>query len=526
MNTQMNLNGTWLFSFDGGPETEIQVPGCFDAAGPLQFRRGIAVYRRKVTCDGPVELSGDGIGLRAEFFWDDALVGTEAIAYTPFRFRFNAGSPDEHELRIVCDNTHQETPESCFRIFYDFYGFGGIYRPLQLRRLPETYFDTVRILPDPSSGNIRLLIELGGPQCPVDATIDGTPVGTHPGSGETTFQVPSPRLWSPEHPNLHTLHLTCGTDSYECRFGLRSIEARDGRFFLNGEPLKLIGVNRHDCFPELGPASTPECVRKDLQMLKEAGFNTIRGAHYPQSQTLLDLADEMGLLIWDETLGWENPIESLTNPLFQERQRDALTRMIRASVNHPSIIVWGFLNEAATNQPEARAIVGDLVRLAHSLDPSRPVTFASMHRETDCCLDLVDILSFNIYPGWYSGKNVFFEPTIVEQAYDRLLKELALRKDLEGKPVLISEIGAGALRGDFSGRRWSENYQAQLLETAVSLARSNPEIAGILLWQFCDTPVDNERIMMRPRGYNNKGLVDEFRRPKLAWKTISDLLHT
>ena len=85
MNDTLNLNGTWLFSFNGSPETETQVPGCFDAAGPLQFRRGVATYRRLVSCDGPMELAGDGIGLRADFYWDGALIGSEAIAYTPFR---------------------------------------------------------------------------------------------------------------------------------------------------------------------------------------------------------------------------------------------------------------------------------------------------------------------------------------------------------------------------------------------------------------------------------------------------------
>ena len=93
------------------------------------------------------------------------------------------------------------------------------------------------------------------------------------------------------------------------------------------------------------------------------------------------------------------------------------------------------------------------------------------------------------------------------------------------KPVIISEIGAASFIGDHSKRRWSEEYHAQLVKCAVEWVLKNEDSSGILLWQFCNSPVDdNIRIMMRPRGYNNKGLVDEFRTPKQAWKLFPDIL--
>jgi beta-glucuronidase len=96
---------------------------------------------------------------------------------------------------------------------------------------------------------------------------------------------------------------------------------------------------------------------------------------------------------------------------------------------------------------------------------------------------------------------------------------------LAGKPLLISEIGAASFIGDHSRKRWSEEYHAQLVQCAVEYTLESRDFCGILLWQFCNSPVDdNLRIMMRPRGYNNKGLVDEYRNPKQAWKLFPQIL--
>jgi beta-glucuronidase len=347
-----------------------------------------------------------------------------------------------------------------------------------------------------------------------------------PGTGKQIVKVPSPKLWSPSNPHLHNLKLECGTDYYECRFGLRKIESCGNKLYLNNEPLKIIGVNRHDVFPNTGATVTKQQLYADLQMIKEAGFNTIRGSHYPQSQMMLDIADELGLLVWNEILGWENPIDSLTNLEFQRRQCDALTRMIKSSINHPCIIMWGFLNEGATNNIAARECVTNFYQTIKKLDASRLITFATMYGEQDLCLDLVDVISFNTYPGWYGGTHTYFEKSIVTSKLEELHAFVQNNSALKDKPVLISEIGAASFIGDHSNRRWSEEYHSQLVECVIKWILTNDVSSGVLLWQFCNTPVDdNIRIMMRPRGYNNKGLVDEFRNPKQVWKLFPDIIN-
>ena len=522
---KISLAGEWHFTFEDGSQTRLPVPGCFDVSDKYRFRRGKGCYSRTVSGSGMMELACDGLGLRAEIFWNGNKIYSETTAYTPFKVRFDAGCSGVHELKIICDNTIEETPESEFRSFYDFYGFGGIYREITLRRLPETFFDSVRVLPDMETGCIDLQVTLGGKEQPLTVWIDHEICGKMPGSGSQTFRIASPRVWCPEEPELHCLRLECGGDVYECRFGFRKIEIRNGQFYLNGKLLKLAGVNRHDVFPDTGAAVNREQLYNDLKMIKDAGFNIIRGAHYPQSQMMLDLADELGLLVWDEILGWENPVDSLTDAEFQKRQSNALTRMIQKSINHPCIIMWGFLNEAATNDTAARDCVAKLYRTAKEQDPSRPVAFASMFGEKDLCLDLTDVVCFNTYPGWYGGTHTFFEPGLVTEQLEKLASFVRNTPELADKPVIISEIGAASLIGDHSKKRWSEEYQAQLVECAVDYTLSHKELGGIILWQFCNSPVaDNVRIMMRPRGYNNKGLVDEYRRPKMVWNLFPDLL--
>ena len=522
----MLLNGLWNFSFENGKTIKMPVPGCFDAAGEFFSQRGKAAYWREVVCGGYVELHLEGIGLRAEIFWDGKKIGEELTAYTPLTLRFDAGEKGNHELKIICDNTIEETPESEFRRFYDFYGFGGIYRDVTLRELPETSFSYVKIIPvDPFAGKVQLHIELDGPEKPVSMQISNGQTIEFPGSGDFEFVIPEPELWSPEEPNLYSVTLSCGEDVYTTRFGLRSIESKNRKLYLNGKELFIVGVNRHDVFPLTGAAMPYEQLKTDLQMIKAEGMNFIRGSHYPQSELMLDLADELGLLVWDETLGWENPLDSLNNEEFIRRQKSGLKRMIRNSINHPSIVFWGFLNEAITDDESARRCVRELTETIKEEDTSRLITFATMMSDRDKCLDIVDIAAFNTYPGWYNGTFTFFDPNIVEAELDRIAEFVRNTPELAEMPMIISEIGAAALPGDHSGRRWSEEYQSQLILTTLELIRKDSRYSGVLFWQFCNSQVDdNGRIMMRPRGYNNKGLVDEYRKPKLAWNDLKKVL--
>jgi beta-glucuronidase len=155
-------------------------------------------------------------------------------------------------------------------------------------------------------------------------------------------------------------------------------------------------------------------------------------------------------------------------------------------------------------------------------DPQRLVTFASNRHGSDRCLDLVDVVSINAYPGWSFG-------TLAElpEELDRVLQ--LYRAQAPNKPLLLSEVGAGALFGhhDHAAGRWSEEYQAALL-TCLLQHVPTTELAGVCLWQLCDTRSTDRRetALARPRGYDNTGLFDEYRRPKLAAAAVARLWAT
>jgi beta-glucuronidase len=306
------------------------------------------------------------------------------------------------------------------------------------------------------------------------------------------------------------------------RFGLRRIEVHAGALWLNGERLQLRGYNRHEWHPNLGPCTPVLQMAADLQILRDLGCNFIRGSHYPQDQKFLDLCDELGFLVLEENLGWGQREKTFASAKWREDHAESLRAMVRASCNHPSVIIWGFLNEAGTDQDYPRAVIGETVATLRSLDASRPVTYATMFALDDKHLDLVDIISINTYPGWYACEDVDDPVGCIKPRIDRCIASIDER-GFSGKPILISEIGAEALYGwrDAHNDFFTEEYQAKYLQTACQTALEHPRCCGIALWHFSDVRTySGGRSLGRPRTFNNKGTLDEYRRPKTAYEVV------
>jgi beta-glucuronidase len=262
----------------------------------------------------------------------------------------------------------------------------------------------------------------------------------------------------------------------------------------------------------------------DVQQLLDMGCNFVRGSHYPQDARFLDLCDEAGICVWSESIGWQHTADHLTDPHFVGAQLAHIDEMVAVAYNHPAVIMWGILNESHSHDPACRPGYATLLGRLRELDGARPVTYATNHPFEDVCLDLVDILAVNCYPGWYGS-----EIARIPEEIDRIVAHLDAHGHAD-KPLMISEIGAGAIRGwrDWNGARWSEQYQAQLLETVIRyLFQDRDRAAGLALWQFCDCRTSEavQKILGRPRGFNNKGVVDEYRRPKLGYEIVKREFH-
>ncbi len=542
-NQKQNLAGVWDFTFLPGNaagtavtgakfDSRAAVPGCFDLMPGLYLRRGTGVYRRMVQAGGEMELTSDGLGLRAEIFWDKRKIAEIDAAFSKNVIRFDAGKCGEHELIIAVCNEFDDSFGSLFRRNYDFYAHGGIYRPLTLAPARKIRPDELKIIPlDLERGTVRISVRFSGKVLPGKAEIffdqqtAGAVLPLENGAGSAEFTVPDAKVWSPETPFLHRARIAAGGEEFPVRFGLRKIEIRSGRLLLNGKPLKLIGCNRHDAHPDFGYAVPSEIRLRDLLMLKQSGMNCIRGCHYPQSEELLDLCDELGILVWEESLGWGNSAECLKDPDFQAKQLRETRKMALKSINHPCVILWGFLNECDSTSAEARPLIKALADLLHETDPSRPVTYGSNRLQRDICLDLVDVISFNTYPGWYTANEDQFINRAFVASHLQGLAEFASRNEYRDKPLLISEVGAEAIPGLTGGHRWTEEYQADLLETVVRFVLDSDRCSGTFLWQFCDSRTySSSSSQVRAGGFNCKGMVDRHRTPKQSWHRIAQLL--
>jgi beta-glucuronidase len=189
--------------------------------------------------------------------------------------------------------------------------------------------------------------------------------------------------------------------------------------------------------------------------------------------------------------------------------------MVTEHYNHPSIVIWGILNECDSFTDYGRSCYQEQFAQIRELDPHRPTTYAACHHDRDRCQDLPDIAGWNRYAGWYSGEDV-------AQNFADLLA-YAEPLGMAGKPLILSEFGGEGIVG-FSDPvrrpRWSLERQADILKDSLDVYLKNPRISGAFIWQFCDVRVDESWAFARPRCINGKGIVDDFRRYKPAAEIV------
>ena len=193
--------------------------------------------------------------------------------------------------------------------------------------------------------------------------------------------------------------------------------------------------------------------------------------------------------------------------------------MIAQHYNHPAIVIWGILNECASEAEDGRRMYAAQYAQIKSLDESRPTTSATCRHFRDICLDLPDIVSFNMYSGWYQDVDI-------SERNDDEIKWIQ-EAGGAGKPIIVSEVGAAALYGfrDRTRCKWSEERQADLIRDNLEVYMNDENITGVFIWQFADCRVTEEGKWWttRARCHNNKGVVDEYRRPKMSYDVVKEM---
>lgn len=262
----------------------------------------------------------------------------------------------------------------------------GIIRSVTLRERPELAIDDVHAVAawGPNGASLRVDVSAAS-----GVSIELVELGlTVPAGVEVPVADALP--WSAESPQLYTLRVSTPHEVVTLRIGFRSVAIVDGVFTVNGAPVQLRGVNRHEHHPDFGRAVPRETLERDLHLMKQHNVNAIRTAHYPPSSELLDLADELGFWVIDECdlethgfgdVGWRgNPTD---DPDWQAALRDRAARMVERDKNHASIIMWSLGNEAGTGQNLA-AMAAEI----RGRDATRP-----LHYEGDLACRDVDVYS-------------------------------------------------------------------------------------------------------------------------------------
>lgn len=514
------------------------VPGCLETLPGFGNYRGWTAYETEFEAEGNIRLEFKGVSHFAEVYVDDEKVSEHYGSYTPFSVCVKSLSQGIHRLKVLVDNEFRE--EYALDLPNDYMSYGGISRGVVLEEVQDLYIKYVHVTPlyrreDCWTVDVEAVcVNLADRELEADVkvAIAGTEhvlEGWNLVPGENSFRIEKMEIrdvetWAPENPVLYTVaaELSCEGavfDDWIDRTGFRTVEVTEKDILLNGRALRIKGFCRHEDHPHYGCALPVQAIAYDLQLIKDLGANSVRTSHYPNDELFLDMCDEMGILVWEENHARGIEEDKMRNPHFEPQCEQVIREMITEHYNHPSIYIWGILNECGSETEYGRICYQAQYELIRSLDSSRPATSASCKFNADICQDLPDVCSWNIYPYWYD------ERSAAKMAKD-VLDWVRTEGNGDGKPFLISEIGAGGIYAfrDMSHDIWSEDLQAEILGKQLTELFAYEDCVGMYIWQFCDVRVSRiDWALRRPKSRNNKGVVDEYRRPKMAYQVVKEI---
>lgn len=515
------------YNFDTSPT--LTVPGDWNSQeDKLLYYEGSIWYRRKfdyrpASANNRLFIHFGAANYQADVYLNGKKLGRHIGGFTPFAFEVTGQVKETGNSLVVLVNNERHA-DAVPTVNTDWWNYGGLTRDVRLVETPATFIRDYHVqLKKGSRDRIEAIVRLDGAKSAQRVTVT-IPEANLTGSAETDpngvarFEISASQLalWSPGQPKRYTVELASGDDRIAERIGFRTIETRGVDLLLNGESVFLRGICLHEENPlRGGRATTAAEARMLLGWAKELGCNFVRLAHYPHNEHLALVADELGLMLWEEipvywTIQWENP-GTLANAQAQ------LTDLIVRDRNRASVIVWSVANETPVSEPRTRFLKA-LVDTARALDGGRLVSAAmEVHTDPDDPLHKIvndpfgaytDLLSFNQYVGWYDGLPDKAAKVRWTMGYE--------------KPVVISEFGADALQGLHADKltRFSEEYQADLYAQTLAMLQKIPAWRGVTPWILTDFRSPRRPLPNVQDGWNRKGLIAENGTKKKAFHVL------
>ncbi len=508
--------------FDFDQWEQVKVPSNWNLQKEKYwFFEGTGIYTRKFkfwkkSPDERVFLRIGAANYESRVWLNGKLIARHRGGFTPYAVELTELLKEENRLIITVNN--QRKLEQIPSINYDWFNYGGLFRSIELIRVPRSFIRDFRIslAPDGLRESIQIAVLTDGarklesvrveiPELEMEEEFPVEPDGWARGTIRRNVQ-----LWSPDCPKLYKVRVFYGEDCVEEEIGFREIQTCGKKILLNGKEIFLKGVCCHEESLENGRALTEEEQKNILAAAKGMGCNIIRLSHYPHSERISKLADKMGILLWEEIpVYWALCFD---NPDTYDDAENQLEEMIKRDYNRASVVIWGIGNENPDTD-ERLEFMKKLNSRCKTLDQTRLTAAACLvnideMKIIDRLCQYVDVVAINEYYGWYyrdyEGLRTIFENSDI------------------GKPIVISETGADSVQGHFGDDEelFTENHQAKLYQKQFEIADS--QVCGIFPWILFDfrSPV---RLNPLQNSYNRKGLIGADKNyKKMAYYIVKD----
>ncbi len=505
-------------------QQEMNIPGDWNSQDPHLFYYEGNIWFKKAFDYQPKDnkryfIYFGAVNYQTDVYLNGTLLGSHEGGFTPFQFEVTDSLKKGINKLIVKVNS-QRKEDAIPAMNYDWWNYGGITRDVSIIETPKNvikdYFIQLKkgstteieawVKVDKSIRNKSIVLSIP------DAGIKKTMTVDSMGYAATGFKA-DVKLWSPETPNQYLVSFASEEETISEKIGFRSIEVKGTDIILNGKPIFLKGVNFHEEVPErIARATSVEDARKLLQWAKELGCNFVRLTHYPQSEHTIRMAEEMGIMLWEEIPLWQGI--AFDNPVILQKADNMLKEMISRDKNHCSIIIWSIANETKQSN-DRNNVLTKMAGIVRGLDDTRLVS-AALYQFTregnkiivnDTLCKVLDVIALNSYLGWYQpwpegDGNVVFQ-TIVQ------------------KPIIMTEFGGESKYGQHgtadSAGLWNEEYQEKLYKDNLMMMSKMSNLRGTCPWVLADFRAPNRMNLTYQNGWNRKGLLSDKGEKKKAW---------
>ena len=451
-------------------------------------------------------------------------LGDHHGGFDPFEFEISRFLKNGINSIVVRVNNRREK-DTVPAMATDWWNYGGITREVYLFEVPGCFIRDYFLQLSSGGGDfVEGFIQLDGCGDSGKVEIEIPELGwrkecTTDSAGTVRFkeEVKGLTRWSIRNPKLYGVRLRCGKEELLDRIGFRTIETRGADILLNGQPVFLRGISVHEEVPSVPRRgwNRDDC-EAVFQQARDLNCNFLRLAHYPHNENMARMADEYGILLWEEIpvywgLGYDNPavLDSAASQLRTLVYRDR---------NRASVIIWSLANETPVSDSRI-VFLKSLKKEIKQLDSTRLISAALDRTESeegrvfkldDPIARECDVMSCNQYLGWYYGS-----PADCRQK----------RWDIDcRKPFFASEFGAGALAGLHGEREqvWTEEHQAWVIEEQLLMLKKIPNWRGCSPWILFDFKSPRRNLPVIQDHWNRKGLVSPEGQRKLAFFVLQE----